>query len=198
MSKVLVIDTTSKNMYVLVLDGEKTIKKTIVDSQRQHSVLINDAVRDVLREARVSVSDVDVFAVGIGVGSFTGIRVGVSAAKGLSFAFNKKYISVNSLQTLAYTKNGVTNCIYDAGKGYYYAVYDGLEEIVAPTLIDDAKAKEISALPGTVCFDADMDYSDAIEAQVRDKLKNGCFSTRLEPLYVRQCQAEEELCKRGK
>ena len=44
MSKVLVIDTSSKNMYVMVLDGEKTTKKTLVDNQKQHSVLINGVI----------------------------------------------------------------------------------------------------------------------------------------------------------
>lgn len=195
MSKVLVIDTSSKNMYVMVLDGEKTTKKTLVDNQKQHSVLINGVIDEVLQSAKVTLNDIDVFAVGIGVGSFTGIRVGVSVAKGFNLACRKKYIQVNSLQTLAYTKKGLTNCIYDAGKGYYFAVYDGIKEVVDPTLIDDQRAKELSESENAVCFDADADYGEAIEAQVRDKLANGDFSADLVPLYVRRCQAEEELDK---
>ena len=97
MSKVLVIDTSSKNMYVMVLDGEKTTKKTLVDNQKQHSVLINGVIDEVLQSAKVTLNDIDVFAVGIGVGSFTGIRVGVSVAKGFNLACRKKYIQVNSL-----------------------------------------------------------------------------------------------------
>ena len=92
MSKVLVIDTSSKNMYVMVLDGEKTTKKTLVDNQKQHSVLINGVIDEVLQSAKVTLNDIDVFAVGIGVGSFTGIRVGVSVAKGFNLACRKKYI----------------------------------------------------------------------------------------------------------
>jgi len=96
------------------------------------------------------------------------------------------------LQTLAYTKQGCINCLMDAGKGYYYAVYDGLNELTAPTLISEEQATEIKKLDNTVVFDSFCDYSDAIEKQVRAKVEQNIFSNTLTPLYVRRCQAEEE------
>ena len=192
MSKILVIDTSSKNLYVMLLDGQKTTKITMLNNQKQHSVVLNQTVEEVLLKAKVTIEEIDVFAVCVGVGSFTGIRVGVSVAKGLNFGCAKKFVEVNSLQTLAYTKKGCITCIADAGKGYYYAVYDGLKQKTAPTLISNEKAQELSNLSDTVCFDPSKDYSDAIEQQVRDKVANGEFSANLTPLYVRRCQAEEE------
>ena len=192
MSKVLVIDTSSKNLYVMLLDGDKTTKILLKDSQKQHSVLLNQTVEDILQQTSTKLVDIGVFAVSIGVGSFTGIRVGVSVAKGFNFLGKAKYIEVNTLQTLAYTKEGRINCLSDAGKGFYYAVYEGLKEITPPSLISNEQAMELSQLPNTVIFDLEEDYSIAIEKQVRDKIKNGVFSSTLTPLYVRRCQAEEE------
>lgn len=192
MSRILVIDTSSKNLYVMLLDGKKSIKITMLDNQKQHSVVLSQAIEEVLQKANIPISEIDVFAVCIGVGSFTGIRVGVSVAKGLNFGSVKKFVEVNSLQTLAYTKKGCITCLADAGKGYYYAVYDGLKQIVSPSLITNDQAQELLKLSDTVCFDSSKDYSNAIEQQVRDKVANGEFSSNLVPLYVRRCQAEEE------
>lgn len=192
MSKILVIDTSSKNLYVMLLDGKKSTKITMLNNQIQHSVVLSQAIEEVLQKANATISEIDVFAVCIGVGSFTGIRVGVSVAKGLNFGYVKKFVEVNSLQTLAYTKKGCINCLADAGKGYYYAVYDGLKQITPPSLITNDQAQELLKLSDTVCFDSSKDYSNAIEQQVRDKVANCEFSSNLIPLYVRRCQAEEE------
>ena len=192
MAKALVIDTSSKNLYTMVIDGKKTTKIILLDSQRQHSVLLNETIDKLLKEAQITLSEIEVLAVGIGVGSFTGIRVGVSVAKGYNLFCDKKFVEVNSLQTLAYTKKGCVNCLADAGKGFYYAVYDGLNQIQAPILISTQQAEEIMQLENSVCFDASQDYSQAIENQVRDKMINHEFSSTLTPLYVRRCQAEEE------
>ncbi|MBR5250591.1 MAG: tRNA (adenosine(37)-N6)-threonylcarbamoyltransferase complex dimerization subunit type 1 TsaB [Clostridia bacterium] len=192
MSKILVIDTSSKNLYLMLLDGIETTKIVLTDSQNQHSVLLNKAIDDLMAKTNTTIDQIDVFAVAIGVGSFTGIRVGVSVAKGLSFATNSKFIQVNTLQTLAYTKQGCINCLMDAGKGFYYAVYDGLNELTSPTLISTEEALSIQQLDNSVVFDSQQDYSDAIEKQVRAKFDQKMFSDALIPLYVRRCQAEEE------
>lgn len=192
MSKILVIDTSSKNLYVMLLDGQKTTKMVLKDSQKQHSVLLNETIEQVLSQAQTTLSQIDVYAVGIGVGSFTGIRVGVSVAKGYNLSTKSKFVEVNSLQTLAYTKKGCINCIADAGKGFYFAQYDGLNQITPPTLISAEEVEGFSKLSNTVIFDSEQDYSLAIEKQVRAKVEGGLFVSTLTPLYVRRCQAEEE------
>ncbi len=190
--KTLVIDTSSKNLYVMVLDGQKTTKTVMTDNQRQHSVVLNKAISDTLKKADCALKDIDVYAVCVGTGSFTGIRVGISVAKAYNLVFGKKYVAVNSLCSLAYTKKGRVNCLMDAGKGWYFAVYAGANEIEPPHLIEEEEAQKLASLPDTVIFDDTADYSEQIEKQVRDKIAANNFCDKLTPLYIRVCQAEEE------
>ncbi len=195
MMKTLIIDTASKNLYVILLDEAIVYKKVIMDSQLTHSVILNQTVDEVLKIAKLTLNQIDVFAVNVGVGSFTGIRVAISTVKGYNFALNKKLMEVNSLATLAYTKQGRVNCLYDAGKGYYFACYENSALISVPTLIKDTQAKEYFGDKNTAVFDANTDYSQQIIKQVKDKLAFNQFCDTLTPLYIRVCQAEEELKK---
>ncbi len=192
MMKTLIIDTASKNLYVILLDKDTIYKQVVMDSQLTHSVILNQTVGEVLQDAKITLDQVDTFAVNVGVGSFTGIRVAISTVKGYNFALNKKLIEVNSLTTLAYTKQGRVNCLYDAGKGYYFACYDKSTVIIKPTLIKETQAKEYLKEENTVVFDPMVDYSQQIINQVKDKIALKQFSETLTPLYIRVCQAEEE------
>lgn len=66
-----------------------------------HSVLLGVYVDEILKEQRLSVADLDAVAVSMGPGSYTGLRIGVSLAKGLCYGGNKPLIAVSTLQALA-------------------------------------------------------------------------------------------------
>ena len=107
-----------------------------------HGAALPQTVAQLLDHARLRASDLSAIAVGIGPGSFTGLRIGLSYAKGLAFASGAKIIGVASLDALAAGaldapagSPGVQVCaLLDARKGEVYAalyeiVADGLEKI---------------------------------------------------------------------
>jgi tRNA threonylcarbamoyladenosine biosynthesis protein TsaB len=74
-----------------------------VDSFRQgsHSDVLNMHIEAVLKEARINLNDIDLFASGLGPGSFTGIRISLNTIKTFAFCFDKPCVGVDSLRTLA-------------------------------------------------------------------------------------------------
>src|ERR1019366_8444443 len=66
-----------------------------------HSENLTLFIQDVCRQASIALSDIDAIAVSKGPGSYTGLRIGVSTAKGLCYSLNKPLIAINTLQHLA-------------------------------------------------------------------------------------------------
>ncbi|MEG2015268.1 MAG: tRNA (adenosine(37)-N6)-threonylcarbamoyltransferase complex dimerization subunit type 1 TsaB, partial [Clostridia bacterium] len=130
---ILLIDTTSKNLIVAVVSNGQKYLACDYDCNRMHSVLLCDKISEVMILANLTLKDIDYISVNIGPGSFTGIRIGVATALGINAGVEAKLVEVNTLQMLAYTVHSECNCYVDAGNGYYYGRYNGLEEIVSPT-----------------------------------------------------------------
>ena len=131
----------------VAIDGRAASEVSTV-SNRTHSLHLMGMVRDALELAEVGLKEIDGFAVTIGPGSFTGLRIGISTAKGLAFAAGKPCVGVSSLEALA------SACLpwpericvlMDARKGEVYtAVYQesdgrleriGDERVLAPEAI---------------------------------------------------------------
>ncbi len=75
--------------------------KELNDVGYSHGENLHVFIETILKEAKLSLTDIDAFAVSKGPGSFTGLRIGVSAAKGLCFSLDKPLIAVNTLASLA-------------------------------------------------------------------------------------------------
>lgn len=84
------------------MDGETLVLKEDYNNNYSHAEKLHIFIDDVLKEANVHLHKLDAIAVSKGPGSYTGLRIGVSAAKGLCFALNKPLISVATLEALAY------------------------------------------------------------------------------------------------
>ncbi|MEW6536021.1 MAG: tRNA (adenosine(37)-N6)-threonylcarbamoyltransferase complex dimerization subunit type 1 TsaB [Candidatus Auribacterota bacterium] len=84
-SLILGLETTSARGSVAVIRGEKTIEEIELGRQLRHSSFIIPAINDLLEQHNLSLAHIDSFAVGVGPGSFTGIRVGIAVTKGLCF-----------------------------------------------------------------------------------------------------------------
>ncbi|MBE5748697.1 MAG: tRNA (adenosine(37)-N6)-threonylcarbamoyltransferase complex dimerization subunit type 1 TsaB [Clostridiales bacterium] len=183
---ILAIDTTGKHLTVAL----KTRGEWKVVFNRQcnlnHSVVINQQIDDIVKQAGISYSDLDVCACNVGVGSFTGIRVGIATIKGLCFASTKKLVSVNTFEILAYNTQEQATVLVPDNRGFYcqhfengVAVDDALHTEQEP----DDKVK--------IFFDNETDYSQNFVGLVDSKVKKGEFVQNLTPLYVRKSQAEE-------
>ena len=88
---ILGIDTAAAPCCAAVYDTEKgqILGSTVINNKLTHSVTLMPVVRDLVRNAELSMEDIGLFAVANGPGSFTGLRIGISAVKGLAFALSK-------------------------------------------------------------------------------------------------------------
>jgi tRNA threonylcarbamoyladenosine biosynthesis protein TsaB len=104
LSIILNIETATKNCSVSIAkNGEILAIKELNNGKYSHAEVLHPYIEAVLQEAKLTSKDIDAVAVSKGPGSYTGLRIGVSAAKGLCFAFDKPLISIDTLTSLSYT-----------------------------------------------------------------------------------------------
>jgi tRNA threonylcarbamoyladenosine biosynthesis protein TsaB len=98
--KILGIDTTTKFLSIGLYDG-KQIYEYNLETGRRLSALLVPTIKRILDALDWQAADIDYFACGLGPGSFTGMRVGISTIKGMSFTLNKPVIGISTLDILA-------------------------------------------------------------------------------------------------
>ncbi|WP_346880721.1 tRNA (adenosine(37)-N6)-threonylcarbamoyltransferase complex dimerization subunit type 1 TsaB [uncultured Algibacter sp.] len=126
---ILNIETATTNCSVSVSKNGKTIAiKEDNDKNYSHAERLHVYIDEVLKEAQIQSQDLNAIAVSKGPGSYTGLRIGVSAAKGLCFALDKPLISIPTLDALAHQVNidkGIIVSMLDARRmEVYSAIYD--------------------------------------------------------------------------
>ncbi|SFS65134.1 tRNA (adenosine(37)-N6)-threonylcarbamoyltransferase complex dimerization subunit type 1 TsaB [Lutibacter maritimus] len=145
MAYILNIETATKNCSVSVAkDGEIVAFKELNEGGFSHAEKLHQFISDVINETNITFSNLKAIAVSKGPGSYTGLRIGVSAAKGLCFALDIPLISVNTLQSLAESviiSEGYKIPMLDARRmEVYSAVYDeqnNLKEEVTATIVSE-------------------------------------------------------------
>ena len=99
--KVLGIDTSTTCGSIGLIHDENVISEYLLNLSVTHSERLLEAIDLVLRKGRCALADLDGFSISLGPGSFTGVRIGVSTVKGLSFAVRKPVVGVSTLDVLA-------------------------------------------------------------------------------------------------
>ena len=101
MNYILHIDTTTKKCSVaLAQDGELMIQKELLSEEFSHSEQLHPFIEEVLKESGLKSSSLSAIAISKGPGSYTGLRIGVAAAKGLCFALDLPLIALNTLEIM--------------------------------------------------------------------------------------------------
>ncbi|NLY44174.1 MAG: tRNA (adenosine(37)-N6)-threonylcarbamoyltransferase complex dimerization subunit type 1 TsaB [Clostridiaceae bacterium] len=100
--KVLAVDTSSIVATVAILEDDKLIGEYVLNHKKTHSQKLMPIISEIMLSAELKASDIDVFAVAIGPGSFTGLRIGVATVKGLAHAVNRPVVGISTLDGLAY------------------------------------------------------------------------------------------------
>ncbi len=121
--KLLAVDTSTRGCSVAVQDQEAALAEATYNGSRTHSRHVMPMVRSVLGLAGLAVADLDGFAVTLGPGTFTGLRIGVGTVKGLAEAAGKPVVGVSSLRALAEQANLDDRLIFpliDARRGEVY------------------------------------------------------------------------------
>jgi len=98
---ILAVETSTEKASVCVLKDGLKVSFVSAEGNRAHNKLLFGMIGQVMEEAGVSAKDIDLFAVGSGPGSFTGLRVGVSAVKGMAIGAHKKILPVPSIDAVA-------------------------------------------------------------------------------------------------
>ena len=101
-------------------------QRTLPGRETQERLM--SSVKEVLREASLTIADVQLIAIATGPGSFTGVRIGIATAKGFAEALNVPLIAVSRLRMLVHRGGGTSNAWLDAGRGDVYVgeYQDGL------------------------------------------------------------------------
>ena len=124
---ILAIDTSTSVGGVALIDGDKLIASRILNVVKTHSERLMNAVHDTMSEADLNLKrDVHAIVCGIGPGSFTGVRIAVSAAKSMAYALNLPIIGVSTLDALSYAipfKGKVVSMIDARHERVYSAEY---------------------------------------------------------------------------
>jgi tRNA threonylcarbamoyladenosine biosynthesis protein TsaB len=212
--KVLAVDTSSLVGTVALCSDGVLLAEWSTQVRASHGETLLPHVARVLEAAGVPLAEVDLIAVGLGPGSFTGVRIGLATAKGLALAARMPIVGVTSLAVLArgvILPGTLVIAAVDAYKDEVYAAAyraDHAGELVqltapfhaAPEQAAARLALQVGASPWVVVGNAAQQlpaYCDiprgaclAHEAVLRFGRAGGCDVATLEPLYVRPSDAK--------
>ncbi len=129
MNYILNIETATKNCSVsLALNGETILCKEIAEEGYSHAEKLHVFIEEIIKESQLDIKDLKAVAVSKGPGSYTGLRIGVSTAKGLCYALGIPLVSVDTLAVLAAAvkqNDGLIVPMIDARRmEVYSAVFD--------------------------------------------------------------------------
>lgn len=124
--KILGIDTSTADSSVALMEDGKIIGEFTVNQKRTHSESLLPIIKELLKLLEIDIEEIDLFAVGIGPGSFTGIRIGMTVAKTLAQITNKDILGISSLEAIAQNaKAKYILPVLDARGGrIYYAIFN--------------------------------------------------------------------------
>ena len=138
----LLLDSSNKYLSVgLVKDG-KVIDKIFYEAWQRQSEMMVTEVGNILKRNNVENKDVDGVVVGVGPGSYTGVRIGVTIAKTIAYALKVKVYAKSSLSLLKHPELP-TICVFNARSGRsYFGVYEGKNVIEKDTVLENDKVLE--------------------------------------------------------
>ena len=168
--KILALETAAKAVSAAITEDGKVLASAYQDTGLTHSRTLMPLVECLLKNTDNTAADMDVIAVSAGPGSFTGVRIGVSAAKGLAWAAEKPCAAVSTLAALARNAavwDGLVVCAMDARRQQVYnALFAAREgvltrltpdraialEDLAEELRNDPRPKTVLGDGGELCF----------------------------------------------
>lgn len=126
--RILSVDTATECATCSVIDDKKLLGEISFNNKKQHSVILMPMIDNMLKTLNIDLASIDGYVISKGPGSFTGLRIGMSVIKGLSQGTNKPFVSVSSLDALAFNMaytSGLICPMLDALRGNVYtAIYE--------------------------------------------------------------------------
>jgi len=158
---ILNIETATPVCSVCISKEEKILSVKEINQGLTHAENLHSFIESTLKESGISVKELNAVALSKGPGSYTGLRIGSSAAKGLAFALQLPLISIDTLQAMAF---GMRN---DLNK----------ESLLCPML--DARRMEVY----TALYDSDLNIIEPIQALVMDSVTSEIFKRKEQIIF---------------
>lgn len=178
--KIIGIDSSGLVASVAILADGKMVAEYTLNNKKTHSTTLMPMLSEIVKSSEIDIGEIDAIAISGGPGSFTGLRIGSSTAKGLAYSLNKPVIPVPTTEALAYNlfgfsgliapimdarRNQVYNGLYTFEKGEFKTVKEeralGIEELIEE-LDRDYTGKEVVFLGDGV---------EAYRFMIEEKLK---------------------------
>ena len=213
----LVIDTAANLCAACIYDTSagRELGRSVRDIGKGHAEVLMDVIAEALGAASLAFSDIGAIAVAAGPGSFTGIRVGVSVARGLALALKAPATGLTTLEALAlearetFGPKPVLAAIDGGRDGIYASVYDSLGETDhAPAVLDLDRALKLASTVAVVAGSAAPRIVEAlagkapmigptaatadIASYARLAVANGFSGGKPRPLYLRTPDARPQ------
>lgn len=137
MNRILALDTTNEYGSLALAGGGQVIAEVLLHSKEGFSGILFDQLRGLLERGGWRLEEIDCFAAAAGPGSFTGVRIGLAAVKGLAEALGKRVVAVSNLEAVAWFGGAALRAaVVDARRGQIYgAVYTAELAIVSPEVV---------------------------------------------------------------
>jgi len=214
--KILAIDSSTSTAAVGIGENGKTLISRFANNGLTHSQTLMPMVAECLSECGLTMKQIDAVAVTVGPGSFTGVRIGISTAKGLAMGADIGVIPVSSLAALAENGVGEKNLIcpvFDARCGQVYnALFDASERLTPdraltiiqlrnelagkPVLLFGDGAKLCAEqIPNAVLAPEEKRYIVAGGILAAAEKEKPIDFESINPIYLRLSQAEREKLK---
>ncbi len=199
---VLALDTALGACQAAVLDGDRLLARMSEPMERGHQERLAPLVRETVEATGLSFAGLDRIAVVVGPGSFTGVRVGLAFAKGLSLALDIPCVGIGSMEALARGTSGLAAAVIDAPRGQrYLQLFRDGEALSEPeALLADEEPARIAVLAESrvtrIGPAADGPSFPDIAAVARMAAARPIPKARPAPIYLRPPDAKT-LAERG-
>ncbi|MGN0520282.1 MAG: tRNA (adenosine(37)-N6)-threonylcarbamoyltransferase complex dimerization subunit type 1 TsaB, partial [Candidatus Fimenecus sp.] len=187
--KIFALDCASGAASVALLEGDKLLGETFSDVALTHSQTLLPMAQELFQHTRTAPNEMDLFTVSAGPGSFTGVRIGIAAVKGLADAVHKPCMAVSALEAAAYpfrSFDGIVCAAMDARCNQVYtALFQGGERILSDSAMLLSELGEIlqaNGKPVLFCADGAKKTYDFLSAE-------GAFPCTLAPAQLRSARA---------
>jgi tRNA threonylcarbamoyladenosine biosynthesis protein TsaB len=193
----LALDTTAAVATAALFRDGILIAEQEADAGKKHAETALPLIEALLEENDVTIDQIDAFAVDIGPGSFTGVRIGVSLINALAFAAGKPVYTIDSLLTLALSAGETDQSVcalIDARNGNAYAaLYQARKTLIEPCAVEIQPF--LTTLPKDTVFVGDAHVEEKAYPRARFvglavQLPQAVSVSEAEPLYLRPSQAE--------
>ena len=137
---ILSLDSTASPASVCLYEDDKLLADYYINTGLTHSQTLMCMVESVLNVTGHKTADIDLFSVNNGPGSFTGVRIGVAAIKGMAYAADKSCVAVSTLESMAYNclvYNGIVCACMDARRNQVYNALFRITDGTVDRLCDD-------------------------------------------------------------